>query len=51
MLYHVSDNIFKYNCVINPLDAAGFQETGGSDYNLLWGGYKSPEFLREFGEH
>jgi hypothetical protein len=46
--YKVADGTHVYNCVVNNLKMAGFRHTLSSSYNLLWGGVKTPDFLREF---
>jgi hypothetical protein len=46
--YKIADGTHVYNCVINALHKAGFRHTTSSGYNLLWGGVKTPEFLKDF---
>jgi hypothetical protein len=36
-----------YNSVVNSMKHAGFRPTLSNNYNMYWGGGKSPDLLRE----
>ena len=48
MFYRISEKTWTYNCVLNPLNLAGWTETKDSDYNLFWMGSADNKLLNSF---
>ena len=46
--YKITDHVCRYNCVIRALNEAGFVQTEGSNWNVLWSAPLQPEMLRHF---
>ena len=48
MKYKVADGVHTYNCVVNSLCWAGFQQTDSSQWNVMWSAPLKPETLRNY---
>jgi hypothetical protein len=48
--FKVSDSTESYNAVTYSLSYAGFQQTDGSSWNVLWSAPLKPENLKDFDE-
>jgi hypothetical protein len=48
--FKISDHVYTYNCVVNALKAAGFTQTNGKEWNLLWSAPLKAENLRNFNQ-
>jgi len=44
-------NAVRYNCIMKALDAAGFVETEGSDWNIYWSSPLKTESLKAFTKY
>ena len=49
--YKITSNVHVYNCVVNSLAYAGFQQTDGASWNILWSAPLKVEQIREFDEY
>ncbi len=49
--YKITDSVCVYNCIKSALRAAGFAETEGSSWNVLWSSPLQPETLRNFSKY
>ena len=48
MKYKIADSVHTYNCVTNSLCWAGFMQTDGSQWNVMWSAPLKPETLRNY---
>ena len=48
MKFKIADSVHVYNCVVNSLCWAGFQQTDGSNWNVMWSAPLKPETLRNY---
>lgn len=46
--FKVTESVNTYNCVVNSLSYAGFVQTEGTSWNLLWSNPLKPETLRNY---
>jgi hypothetical protein len=49
--YKITDSVCVYNCVIRALSEAGFTQTEGSSWNILWSAPLRPEVLKNFSKY
>jgi len=49
--YKITDSVYTYNCVLRALDAAGFIQTEGLNWNILWSAPLHPEMLKNFSKY
>ncbi len=49
--YKMTDSVCVYNCVLSAFRTAGFSETEGANWNVLWSAPLQPETLRNFSKY
>jgi hypothetical protein len=49
--FKITDSVCTYNCVVSALKAAGFVQTEGKNWNVLWSAPLQPEVLRNFNKY
>ena len=49
--YKILESSHPYNCVVNSLINAGFEETEGKNWNLLWSAPLNPESLKKLNKY
>ena len=49
--YKITDSVCVYNCVIRVLSEAGFTQTEGSSWNILWSAPLRPEVFKNFSKY
>lgn len=49
--FKMTDNVCVYNCVLSALKTAGFTQTEGKNWNLLWSAPLQPEVLKNFSKY
>ena len=46
--FKIADRVHIYNCVVNSLSWAGFTQSEGSNWNIMWSAPLKPETLRNY---
>ena len=49
--FKISDQVHTYNVVVNSLCMAGFTQTEGSSWNVIWSAPLKPECMRDYDQY